>query len=50
MNGKKYYILESTAQGSKVGYPLQYKLEDVDVIIEPFSNEKISIGKLEWKR
>ena len=50
VNGKKYYILESTAKGSKVGYPLQYKVEDVDVIVEPFSNEKISIEKLEWKR
>jgi hypothetical protein len=50
VNGKKYYILESTAKGSKVGYPLQYKLEDINVIVEPFSNEKVSIEKLEWKR
>lgn len=50
VNGKKYYILESTAKGSKVGFPLKYKLEDIDVIVEPFSNEKISIEKLEWKR
>ena len=49
VNGKKYYILESTAKGSKVGFPLHYKLEDIDVIVEPFSNEKISIEKLEWK-
>ena len=50
INGKKYFILESTAKGSSVGFPLQYKLEDIDVIVEPFSNEKISIEKLEWKR
>lgn len=50
VNGKKYFILESTAKGSKVGFPLQYKLEDIDVIVEPFSNEKISIENLEWKR
>ena len=50
VNGKKYYILESTAKGSKVGFPLHYKLEDIDVVVEPFSNEKISIEKLEWKR
>ena len=49
VNGKKYFILESTAKGSKVGFPLKYKLEDIDVIVEPFSNEKISIEKLEWK-
>lgn len=50
VNGKKYYILESTAKGSKVGFPLQYKLKDIDVIVEPFSNEKIPLSTLEWKR
>jgi hypothetical protein len=50
VNGKKYFILESTAKDSSVGFPLQYKLEDIDVIVEPFSNEKISIESLEWKR
>jgi len=50
VNGKKYFILESTAKGSSIGFPLQYKLDDIDVIVEPFSNEKISIEKLEWKR
>lgn len=50
VNGKKYFILESTANGSSVGFPLQYKLEDIDVIVEPFSNEKISVESLEWKR
>jgi len=50
VNGKKYFILESTSKDSKVGFPLKYKLDDIDVIIEPFSNEKIDIEKLEWKR
>lgn len=49
VNGKKYYILETTAKGSRVGFPLKYKLEDIDVIVEPFSNEKIFIEKIEWK-
>ena len=49
INGKKYYILESTAKNSKVGFSLKYKLDDIDVIVEPFSNEKLSIDKLEWK-
>ena len=50
VNGKKYYILESTAKDSTVGFPLHYKLDNIDVIVEPFSNEKISIKKLEWKQ
>jgi hypothetical protein len=50
VNGKKYYILESTAKGSKIGFPLQYELKEIDVIIEPFTNEKIPLQTLEWKR
>ncbi len=49
VNGKKYYILESTAKNSRIGFPLHYELKDIDVIIEPFSNKKLSIEKLEWK-
>jgi len=49
VNGKKYFILESTAKDSKVGFPLHYDLDDIDVIVEPFSNEKLTIEKLEWK-
>lgn len=49
INGKKYYILESTAKGSKIGYTLKYNLNDIDVIVEPFSNEKIEIKELKYK-
>ena len=49
VNGKKHYILESTAKDSEVGYPLQYKLDEIDVIIEPFENEKIVIESLHYK-
>ena len=49
VNDKKYYILESTAKNSRIGFPLHYDLEDIDVIVEPFSNEKLSIENLEWK-
>ncbi|MBT8343551.1 MAG: transglutaminase-like domain-containing protein, partial [Sulfurovum sp.] len=49
VNGKKYYILESTAKNSRIGFPLHYDLEDIDVIVEPFLNEKLWIEKLEWK-
>ena len=49
INGKKYYILESTAKDSKVGFPLKYRLDEIDVIIEPFSNKKLHIESLEYK-
>ncbi len=49
LNGKKYYILESTVKDSSVGFPLQYDLDEIDVIIEPFSNQKIDIETLKYK-
>ncbi|MCH9740331.1 MAG: hypothetical protein K0U38_05775, partial [Epsilonproteobacteria bacterium] len=49
INGKKYYILESTAKNSPIGFPLKYKLSEIHAIIEPFSNEKLEIETIEWK-
>ena len=49
INGRKFYILESTAKNSTIGFPLQYKLNEIQAIIEPFENKKIDIHKLEWK-
>lgn len=49
INGEKFYILESTAKNSPIGFPLQYKLNEIKAIIEPFENRKIDISQLEWK-
>ena len=49
VRGTKYYILESTAKGSAIGYPLQYRLDEIEAIIEPFSNKKLDITHLEYK-
>lgn len=49
INDKKYYILETTAKDSPVGYPLKYKLNEIHTIIEPFSNEKVDIKSLKYK-
>lgn len=46
---KKYYILESTAKGSPIGFPLQYKLSEISTVIEPFENRKLDISQLAWK-
>ena len=46
---KKFYILESTAKGSTVGFPLHYTIDEIDAIIEPFENRKLDITHLEWK-
>ena len=49
VNGVKYYILESTAKDSSIGFPLHYKFDEIDSIIEPFANKKIPIETLEYK-
>ncbi len=49
VNGQKYYILESTAKGSSVGFSLEYRLDEIDTIIEPFENKKIEIETLSYR-
>ena len=49
VNEKPFYILESTATNSKIGFPLKYKLEEIEAIIDPFVNKKLVINKLEYK-
>lgn len=49
IDGKKYFILESTAKGTAVGYPLHYRLDEINVIVDPFSNEKLSFKQIEWR-
>jgi len=49
INNKPYYILESTAKDSPVGFPLKYKLKDIEMILDPFKNQKVTLSSLEWK-
>jgi len=49
INNRAYYILESTAKNSKIGYPLTYKLSDISTIFEPFENRKLNIDTLTYK-
>jgi len=49
INNQKYYILESTVKDSSIGFPLHYDLDEIEAIIEPFSNEKIAIERIKYK-
>ena len=49
VNQTKYYILESTAKGSAIGFPLKYRLDEIEAIVEPFSNKKLDITHLKYK-
>ncbi len=46
---KPYYILETTAKNSPIGFPLHYPLKDIKAIIDPFANEKIAYRTLEYQ-
>jgi len=49
LNGKAYYILESTAKDSKIGFPLTYSLDEISTIFEPFENRKLDIDGMEYR-
>lgn len=49
IDGKKFYILESTAKGSPVGFPLTYSLSQIEAIVEPFENEKLEYFQLRYR-
>ena len=49
LKNKPYYILESTAKNSKIGFPLSYALNEISAIIEPFENIKLDINNIEYK-
>ena len=49
VNDKRFYILGSTATGSKIGFPLKYNFEEINAIIDPFVNKKLVVKKLEYR-
>ena len=49
INDKRFYILESTATSSKIGFPLKYNFEEINAIIDPFVNKKLVVKKLEYR-
>jgi len=49
IDGRAYYILETTAKGSSIGYPLRYRVDQIHAVIDPFSNQKIPFERLEYR-
>ncbi len=49
VNDKRFYILESTARGSKIGFPLKYNFEEINAIIDPFVNKKLLVKTLNYR-
>ena len=49
VNDKRFYILESTASGSKIGFPLKYSFEEINAILDPFVNKKLLVKTLNYR-
>ncbi len=49
LDGQPYYVLESTAKGSPVGFPLRYRISQIDMILDPFSNKKVQYTNIEYR-
>lgn len=49
VNDKRFYILESTATKSKIGFNLKYKFDEIEAIINPFVNKQLVVKKLEYR-
>ena len=49
VNNKPFYILESTAKDSKIGFPLKHTLEEIEAIIDPFVNKKLLVKTLNYR-
>ena len=49
VNDKPFYILESTANGSKIGFDLKYQFSEIEAIIDPFVNKKLVVNNLDYK-
>lgn len=49
INGRPFYKLEGTAQGSTIGFPLKYKFDEISAFVDPFKNKKLVVESLEYK-
>ncbi len=49
INGRAFYVLESTVKGSTIGFPLKYKFEEIKAFIDPFKNKKLVVQSLKYK-
>ncbi len=49
IDGRKFYILESTAEGSRVGFPFRYRIDQIEAIVEPFGNQKLRYREIIYK-
>lgn len=49
LNGEPYYILESTAKNSSIGFPLHYRFDEIEMIIDPYENQEVKVETIEYK-
>lgn len=45
---KRFYILESTAKNSLIGYAFNYKINEIEAIIDPIQKNILKTGKITY--
>lgn len=48
INNKNFYILETTAKDSKIGFDFEYNLVDIEAIVDPLNKETLDISNLKY--
>jgi hypothetical protein len=48
IDGKPFYILESTAENSEIGYELKYTENEIRAIINPLKNERVDFTDIAY--
>lgn len=49
IKNEKYYILETTADGSNIGFDFNFALDEIKAIVDPFENKKMDTSAMEYK-
>lgn len=49
INDKKFYLLETTAKNSKIGFKSIENISEIKAVIEPFENKRIDISGIKYK-
>jgi len=47
-NEKIFYVLESTAKDSEVGFELQYTREEIEAVIDPLAKAVVQTGRINY--
>jgi len=48
-NQKEFYILETTSKNSKIGFEIEYELQDIEALVDPVNKLILHIDHIDYK-